>query len=45
MLTAPSADLATAPASRPSDMKRSVPTTSSGTLIHHQPVSRRPNAT
>ena len=43
-LTAPSVVLVIAPASRPSDMKQSVPTTSSGMLIHHDPVSVSPNA-
>ena len=38
MLTAPSADLAIAPASSPSAMKQRVPTTSIGIAIHHEPV-------
>ncbi len=44
MFTAPSAVLATAPASRPSAMNDSVPTTSSGTDAHHAPDSCRPKA-
>ena len=44
MLTAPSVVLVTAPASRPTDMKQSVPTTSSGIDAHQAPVSRSPNA-
>ena len=44
MLTAPSVVFATAPASRPSDMKQSVPTTRSGIAADQEPVSCRPNA-